>query len=128
MALFLYRKFIKNKNPKAPIRHEPCVHQRNTSLASDTGLISESHELDEFAPKEAEKNHQLTHGTTRECDICKDEKRQMNHYRRRLMLGLFFPFLVQSLDVTIIAGALPFIASDFRKSSQSSILHLLISE
>jgi MFS family permease len=50
----------------------------------------------------------------------------MKHYRRRLMLGLFFPFLVQSLDVTIIAGALPFIASDFRKCSQfwhSSLAH-----
>jgi hypothetical protein len=44
------------------------------------------------------------------------KKRAAGHYRRRLMAGLFFPFLVQSLDVTIIAGALPFIASDFRKS------------
>lgn len=120
MALYLYRKYKENKNlkapTKAPTRHEPCIHQRNASLASDAGLISEGNELDDFAPKGAEKNHQLTHDITSECDICKDEKRQMSHYRRRLMLGLFFPFLVQSLDVTIIAGALPFIASDFRKS------------
>jgi hypothetical protein len=58
-----------------------------------------------------------------ECDICKDEKREMNPYRRRLMLGLFFHFLVQSLDVAIIAGALPFTALDFRKSLQSQVLH-----
>jgi hypothetical protein len=115
MAFYLYKKYIRDKTPQAPIHHEPCIHQRNASLASDAGLISKGHELDEFAPKEAEKNHQLTHVTTSECGTCKDEKRAMNRYRRRLMLGLFFPFLVQSLDVTIIAGALPFIASDFRK-------------
>jgi hypothetical protein len=90
--------------------------------------MSEGNVLDDFTPKEVEKNHQLIHDKTTEWDICKDEKTQMNHYRRRLMLGLFSPFLVQSLDVAIIAGALPFIASDFRKSLQSQVFHLLKSE
>jgi len=79
--------------------------------------MSEGHELDEYAPSKAARNEQAIQQSESDCGICKDEKRQMNHYRRRLMLGLFFPFLVQSLDVTIIAGALPFIASDFRKYS-----------
>jgi hypothetical protein len=121
MAFYLYKKYIRDKKAMAPIRHEPCIHQRNASLVSDAGLISEGHELDEFVPKQAEKNHQLTHETRSECVICKDEIRAVNHYRRRLMLGLFFPFLVQSLDVTIIAGALPFIASDFRKPRDARI-------
>jgi hypothetical protein len=128
MALYLYRKYKQNSSPKAPPQREPCIHQRGVSVASDVGLISESNELDDFAKTRAEKNQQLSHNTTNICDICKDEKRQMNHYRRRLMLGLFFPFLVQSLDVTIIAGALPFIASDFRKSLERTLPHLLTSE
>jgi hypothetical protein len=124
MATIIYKKFIK-KTPKASeasTRREPCIHQRNASATSDVGLISfpghprESHELNEFPPKEAEKNQHFSHETTGDCGICKEEERAMRHYRRRLMAGLFFPFLVQSLDVTIIAGALPFIASDFRKS------------
>ncbi|KAL5324576.1 hypothetical protein ACEPPN_009122 [Leptodophora sp. 'Broadleaf-Isolate-01'] len=36
------------------------------------------------------------------------------------MAGLFFPFALQALDKTIIASALPFIASDFRKYSSLS--------
>jgi hypothetical protein len=85
--------------------------------------MSEGNGLDDFAPKGFEKSHQLPRDKTTECDICKNEKREMNPYRRRLMLGLFFPFLVQSLDVAIIAGALPSIALDFRKSLQSQVLH-----
>ncbi|KAG0645371.1 Efflux pump FUS6 [Hyphodiscus hymeniophilus] len=52
------------------------------------------------------------------CSTCADEKRTMAHYRRRLIFGLLLPFMVQSLDVTIISGALPFIASDFHQLSQ----------
>jgi hypothetical protein len=81
LALYLYRKFIEdNNNSKAPTGHEPCIHQRNSSLAPEAGLMSEGNGLDDFTPKEVEKNHQLTHDKTTECDICKDEKRQMNHY------------------------------------------------
>ncbi|KAE9365949.1 MFS general substrate transporter [Stipitochalara longipes BDJ] len=126
MAFYLYKKFIKNKNPEAPVRndpkasaqHEPCIHQRNGSLGSNAGLMREGHELGDYAPREAAKSYQSVQEAQGDCGICKDEKRQMKHYRRRLMLGLFFPFLVQSLDVTIIAGALPFIASDFHQLSQ----------
>jgi len=41
----------------------------------------------------------------------------MRIYRRKLIAGLFLPFSVQALETTIIAGALPFIASDFSKFS-----------
>lgn len=53
------------------------------------------------------------------------EKKAANRYRWKLMIGLFFPFSVQALDITIIASAAPFIASDFRtyfaRLSQSAI-------
>lgn len=46
----------------------------------------------------------------------KANKRKMRIYRWRLIIGLFFPCMVESLNQTIVATALPFIGSDFSKS------------
>lgn len=46
----------------------------------------------------------------------KAEKKRRRTYRFKLILGLFGPFLLQSLDTTIIASALPYIAKDFSMS------------
>lgn len=43
----------------------------------------------------------------------KRAKREMRMYRWRLIAGLFIPATVQALNTTMIAGALPYIASDF---------------
>lgn len=45
----------------------------------------------------------------------KAEQRRKRVYRWKIVIGLFAPFTLQSLDTTIIASALPFIASDFSK-------------
>lgn len=45
----------------------------------------------------------------------KAEQRRKRAYRWKIVIGLFAPFTLQSLDTTIIASALPFIASDFSK-------------
>lgn len=50
----------------------------------------------------------------------KAEQRRRRSYRWKIVIGLFAPFTLQSLDTTIIASALPFIASDFSKH-----IHLL---
>lgn len=135
MATILYKKFIKNKNnskPK-PSQSHPCEHQRTVSNISDgfveldnyggpgredtdDGLIP-----DDEAHRKHKANIQNDEGhiglqNAEVCSICKEEKRTMSRYRWKLMIGLFFPFLVQSLDTTIIAGAASFIASDFSKS------------
>lgn len=47
----------------------------------------------------------------------KAEKKRRNVYRWKVILGLFAPFCLQSLDTTIIASALPYIAQDFRMPS-----------
>ncbi|KAF4627513.1 hypothetical protein G7Y89_g10645 [Cudoniella acicularis] len=52
------------------------------------------------------------------CEVCKNQKRESRRYRWKVIIGLFFPFLVQALDTTIIASALPYIASDFKQLSQ----------
>ena len=54
-----------------------------------------------------------------EPQITRDEKLAARRYRILLIIGLFCPFALQALDVTIIASALPWIASDFRKSFSS---------
>lgn len=45
------------------------------------------------------------------------EKKRRRTYRWKIILGLFAPFCLQSLDTTIIASALPYIAEDFGKQS-----------
>ncbi|KAK7748690.1 hypothetical protein SLS53_000712 [Cytospora paraplurivora] len=48
----------------------------------------------------------------------KAERHHRRVHRWKLILGLFAPFMLQSLDTTIIASALPFIAADFNQLSQ----------
>lgn len=43
------------------------------------------------------------------------EKKRRRTYRWKIIIGLFAPFCLQSLDTTIIASALPYIAQDFSK-------------
>ncbi|KAF4985056.1 hypothetical protein FDECE_16856 [Fusarium decemcellulare] len=52
------------------------------------------------------------------CQACKTERRSQLKYRWKIILGLFLPFAISALDVTIIASALPWIADDFGELSQ----------
>jgi hypothetical protein len=47
------------------------------------------------------------------CAICKQQKHNARVYRWKLVLGLAMPFWLTSLDLTVVATALPFIASHF---------------
>ena len=48
-----------------------------------------------------------------EARLAKANQKRMRAYRWRLIIGLFFPCMVESLNQTIVATALPFIGSDF---------------
>ncbi|EFQ33363.1 major facilitator superfamily transporter [Colletotrichum graminicola M1.001] len=52
------------------------------------------------------------------CPTCKSARRAQRIYRCRLFAGLILPFVLQALDVTIIASALPWIAADFHETGQ----------
>ncbi|KAK2024339.1 major facilitator superfamily transporter [Colletotrichum zoysiae] len=52
------------------------------------------------------------------CPTCKSARRAQLTYRCRLFAGLLLPFVVQALDVTIVASALPWIAADFHETGQ----------
>ncbi|RPA91074.1 MFS general substrate transporter [Choiromyces venosus 120613-1] len=52
--------------------------------------------------------------------LTKAEKRAKWKYRGKLLVGLIFPFFLNSMDVTIIATALPHIATYFNQLTQQS--------
>ena len=52
--------------------------------------------------------------------LTKAEKRAVWKYRAKLLAGLIFPFFLDSMDTTIIATALPHIATSFNKLTQQS--------
>ncbi|CAK7231357.1 hypothetical protein SEUCBS140593_007898 [Sporothrix eucalyptigena] len=48
----------------------------------------------------------------------KAEKKRRNIYRAKIIFGLMMPFTLQGLDTTIVASALPYIATDFNQIAQ----------
>ncbi|KAK6535843.1 hypothetical protein TWF281_000093 [Arthrobotrys megalospora] len=54
------------------------------------------------------------------CEICKEATSRRRKYRWKLILTLLIPSFMNSLDLTIIATAVPLIASDFERISQLS--------
>lgn len=50
------------------------------------------------------------------CPICKQEEHDATVYRWKLIGGLLLPYTLASLDLTIVASSLPFIASYFGTS------------
>jgi hypothetical protein len=124
---------IYQKNKKAPM---PCAHQRspaesqNVKIAPQSSADAPAKPADEIetapqAPTSREKGldevaeEPFSSTESKEsrspCPVCKEEKRLARKYRWTLIAGLFLPFCLQALDATLIASALPFIASDFRK-------------
>ncbi|RFU32690.1 hypothetical protein B7463_g3645, partial [Scytalidium lignicola] len=59
-----------------------------------------------------------TNITPGKCPLCRADQLAARQYRVKLIFGLVFPFILQALDTTIIASALPWIASDFNRISQ----------
>ncbi|KAF3924528.1 hypothetical protein ABW21_db0203653 [Orbilia brochopaga] len=55
-----------------------------------------------------------------DCEICKEDNSRRRKYRWRIVLTLLIPNFMNSLDLTIIAAAVPIIASDFEHISQLS--------
>lgn len=51
------------------------------------------------------------------------EKKRRRSYRWKIVIGLFGPFALQALDITVIASAFSYIAADF--STYSSYFPLL---
>lgn len=55
---------------------------------------------------------------TQACTCTKKPERTSKKYRIKLITGLVLPYFLASLDLTVVATALPFIASHFNKFDQ----------
>ncbi|KAA8575712.1 hypothetical protein EYC84_004825 [Monilinia fructicola] len=99
MAIYLYKKWKATKeNPVTPSGPSIATPESSKSLKPckhRTNLLDVISEQDSTLLSESQPQKQW-----------------------RLTAGLMLPYMVQALDLTIIAGALPFIASDFNQLSQ----------
>lgn len=118
MATIIYKKFFKS----TPIQPVPCEHQRPVAdiehSFADTNSVSDGRDSGAILLKDINHSQIQTQSDIADslkCSICQEKQSATNKYRYKLMAGLFLPFLLQSLDTTIIASALPFIGSEFRK-------------
>lgn len=56
------------------------------------------------------------------CEVCVAEKRAARKYRYKLLFLLLPGFFTSSMDLTIVATALPFIASHFGTRTHGTLL------
>lgn len=107
MGFILKRKAKENK-PLA------CQHQHQSPGAAEPQPHG-AETANGHAEKENNEHLQTTVLTDRKdkCTICRQEHLAAREYRWKLIAGIFFPFAISALDVTIIASALPWIAIDF---------------
>ena len=137
-------------NRKKKTTPKPCAHQRSSAQTQKDGSpskpsladppvsvqpLDEIHEPLEDRINDARSNEKISEKpislteiaeTSIPCIVCKEEKRAARKYRWTLIAGLFLPFSLQALDSTIVASALPFIASDFRKSLLESPINVIV--
>lgn len=112
-----------DKNTKASTKpFRPCVHMPSSRTTVVESVISEKIELPEAGRNRSGLTRKETIPIVRieapgvqPCQKCREERLAARNYRIKLIIGLFFPFAIQALDTTIVASALPWIASDFSK-------------
>lgn len=119
MAYYLYKK-IRDKRRAA----NDLDLQRNVAPASTTRPQEQPSTDEDFRNDSTisatVKNEKTTHDNeavneSKAAELSAEEKSATRKYRWRVIGGIFFPMLAWSLNKTMIAVALPFIASDFRK-------------
>lgn len=111
--MYLIYKKIKKRNERKKLEeqrqleaehNEAPVNMSEAVLEAEPKILPQTSET---VPEKAESSPEETAA-----------KKRRRVYRWKLILGLFGPFCLQSLDTTIIASALPYIAEDFGKFSR----------
>lgn len=126
-AVYMYKltKLAYNRLRARPSRREelqqsvpPCSHQlraRNETIGS-AGVFRDLGQSDLNAPSQIQLKSSSQNDSQKpqdSCQICKKKNHDSRVYRWKLVCGLFLPYVLASLDLTIVASALPFIASHF---------------
>ncbi|KAF7953768.1 uncharacterized protein EAE97_001167 [Botrytis byssoidea] len=130
MAIYLYKKWkATRETPSTPSgpsieTSKPsrlCKHRTNSldfTSEQESAILLESQARNSEGREGGTSEPQAGTSYAEPCSLCIQEKKASRRYRWRLTAGLMLPYMVQALDITIIAGALPFIASDFNQLSQ----------
>ncbi|RDL38545.1 uncharacterized protein BP5553_02885 [Venustampulla echinocandica] len=103
-------------------KNKSCPHRQQAPLLSGSDPPGQQTEGPTHASQGSPSELRTTPSPGDECQICRQDRLDARRYRFKLIIGLFLPFALQALDLTIIASALPWIASDFNQFSQMNWL------
>jgi hypothetical protein len=117
MAYYLYKKIKASKAAKAQSDLIP-LYSRHSSPFERTSQQQDGRPLTLNDPS------LLTTEKTPPSPELEDEKRRRRIYRWKLIASLFLPYMLATIDLTIVATAVPFIASHF-SSSAPTLLYAL---
>ena len=108
-----------SQKSEAPLQLPPFHERQHDTESGIEGISSQQDMRDKTQIKGQAKVDSTAPDST-----SKEEERAARRYRWKLIAGLTLPFSVQALDATIIAGALPFIASDFSRSPNNFLFEI----
>ena len=103
----------KKKGPGSSASKRPCAH-RSQWYQLDSAHGEESGSVDRPLSGSMQELNHVTDGEN--CSVCKEQKHNERVYRAKLIAGLTLPFILSTLDLTIVATATSSIASHFSKS------------
>lgn len=90
-----------------------CEHQLvDAAGVTDNGVVDGAH------PGPGHKQPHVGQDGSKQCPECAAEKKRAKAYRWKVLVSLIIPNIMASMDLTIIATALPTIASHFCESRQ----------
>lgn len=119
--MFAATKYIYNKTrtgPKSGGETEPlCQHRLQSSQpapAADDGLSTERTSIKTEDQQILPQSAPGPEGDSK-CHLCQQQCRHDRIYRWKLICGLTLPYILSTLDLTIVATAVPSIASHFHK-------------
>ncbi|KAE8148518.1 major facilitator superfamily domain-containing protein [Aspergillus avenaceus] len=126
-ARYVYRKYKSrnqdpdNVTPKPPPQKPRCPHSRPFQVELRTRADNDGAEPTDITPAPSvEDERQLTPAENEKCPTCKKQKHDTHVYRWKLIGGLSLPFILATLDLTIVATALPSIASHYNQFNEQN--------
>ncbi|KAL4875869.1 major facilitator superfamily domain-containing protein [Aspergillus karnatakaensis] len=106
MAIYLYRKIKASREAKRQSDLIPLENHHSSPFERDENNNNNSLSLNDVTHR----NPSEKQGVSPEEQA---EKQRRRAYRWKLILSLFMPYFLASIDLTIVATAVPFIASHF---------------
>jgi hypothetical protein len=102
MALYLVKKLFQKNSNEEP---EPCHHELAGAYLRDLQIKAPTNPTSQASLSQTR--------NPKTCTLCIQERKDARKYRWKLIIGILLPYLLASLDLTVVATALPFIASHF---------------